>query len=291
MSLSEAEKAAMAKKVGNTASIMISSVVRLYLASPNPKAKKSDPDSVLRSFPDLSDSQWKYTNVMGALVLVMDRTLQTFLFRIYDMDAPHEMRFEFELYEDIEYKALDLQFHSFEMEDCVGGFSFCNKDEAPKFLSKVNALKPSAKDNAIDALKGQQKSGGGLGLFASFRGKEKKPVAPQVSGVVNVVHTQHIGINADGTFDLNNISPEWKALFRQAGIKKKDLANPEVAKAIISTIAASTGATVQITPQQLPNVSEAEMKQYYTPQQQREFEEYQSALAKYEVRVLVWRAD
>jgi len=141
------------------------------------------------------------------------------------------MRFEFELYEDIEYKALDAQFHSFEMEDCVGGFSFCNKEEAPKFMSKVTALKPSAKDNAVDALKGQNKGGG---LFSSFRTKEKKPVAPQVSSVVQVVHTQHIGINPDGTFDLNNISPEWKQLFRQAGIKKKDLANPEVAKVEIS---------------------------------------------------------
>ena len=48
MSLTSEERAALAKKVGNTASIMVSSVVRLYLASPNPKAKKNDPDSVLR---------------------------------------------------------------------------------------------------------------------------------------------------------------------------------------------------------------------------------------------------
>jgi hypothetical protein len=75
MSLTDGEKAALAKKVGNTASIMITSVVRLYLASPNPKAKKNDPDSVLKSFPDLSDTQWKFTNVMGALVLVMVRVL------------------------------------------------------------------------------------------------------------------------------------------------------------------------------------------------------------------------
>jgi hypothetical protein len=42
----------------------------------------------------------------------------------YDIAAPHELRFEYELYEDIEYKALDVQFHAFEMDDCVGGFSF-----------------------------------------------------------------------------------------------------------------------------------------------------------------------
>ncbi|KAH9258185.1 hypothetical protein BASA81_003769 [Batrachochytrium salamandrivorans] len=236
MSLLDHEKSALAKKVGSTASIIITSVVRFYLASPNPKAKKNDPNSVIKNFPDISDRQWKFTNVVGALVLLVDRTLDTFLFRIYDLEGEHELRFEYELYEDIEYKALDVQFHAFEMDDCVGGFSFANKEEAPKFLSKVNALKPTSKGGAVDALKGKKKpaaSGGGGGLF----GKKPKPKpVMEVSAVINVTHTQHVGVGADGGFDLNNISPEWKALFKQAGIRKKDLANPETAQAIADTI-------------------------------------------------------
>jgi len=291
MSLMDSEKSALAKKVGSTASIMASSVVKLYLASPNPKANKKDPNSVLKSFPDLSDSQWKYTNVMGALVLVVDRVLDTFLFRIYDLEHPHELRFEYELYEDIEYKALDPQFHSFEMDDCVGGFSFSNKDEAPKFLSKVNALRPTSKSGAIDALKGKKKEKSGW--FSSGSKKKEKLPEISVSTVTNVTHTQHIGINPDGTFDLNNISPEWKALFRQAGIKKKDLANPETAKAIVATIAQTTGMQIRSdpAPQQAIDPSSEAAKEMYTPDQLKELEEYQSAMRKYEEELAAYEAE
>lgn len=201
-------------------------------------------------------------------------------------------------YEDIEYKSLDAQFHAFEMDDCVGGFSFCSKDEAPKFLSKVNALKPSSKNNAVDALKGTKKEK--KGLFGS-KPKKKEISGPVVSGVLNVVHTQHIGMNTDGSFDLDNISPEWKALFRQAGIKKKDLANPETAKAIVQTIAATTGmkiTTLQNNQQNHAakeahnlNVTSDEAKQQYTPDQLREIEDYQAALKKYEDDLAAYEAE
>ena len=73
MSLTDAERSSLSKKVGSTASIMASSVVRLYLSSPNPKANKKDPNSVLRSFPDLSDSQWKlYVNFYRQAWLLMN---------------------------------------------------------------------------------------------------------------------------------------------------------------------------------------------------------------------------
>jgi len=292
MSLQDSEKAALAKKVGSTASIMSSSFVKLYLASPNPKANKKDPNCVLKNFPDLTDTQWKFTNVMGALVLLVDRVLDTFLFRIYDLEHPHELRFEYELYEDIEYKALDPQFHCFEMDDCMGGFSFCNKEEAGRFLSKVNALKPSAKNNAVDALKGkkkEKKSGGG---FFGTGSKKKDKQEVTVSAVTNVTHTQHIGINPDGTFDLNNISPEWKNLFRQAGIKKKDLANPETAKAIVATIAQTTGIQLKSPGQgKALDIDMETAKSQYSGEQLKELEEYQSALKKYQEELAAYEAE
>lgn len=325
MSLLDHEKSALAKKVGSTASIIITSVVRFYLASPNPKAKKNDPNSVIKNFPDISDRQWKFTNVVGALVLLVDRTLDTFLFRIYDLEGDHELRFEYELYEDIEYKALDAQFHAFEMDDCVGGFSFASKDEAPKFLSKVNALKPTSKGGAVDALKGKKKpaASGGGGLF----GKKPKPKpVMEVSAVINVTHTQHVGVGADGGFDLNNISPEWKALFKQAGIRKKDLANPETAKAIADTIirsqpveqhaqlkaqmappattarAATPAAAAQQAPAQQQQQQQQtvldplamdleQAKQVYTPEQVRELEAYREAMRKYEEEMAAYEAE
>ena len=57
---------------------------------------------------------------MGAVVFVIDRSIDTFVFQIYDLTC-FELRFEYELYEDIEYEELTKQFHAFEMEDCVAG--------------------------------------------------------------------------------------------------------------------------------------------------------------------------
>lgn len=287
---------------------------------------------VLNTFKGLNDRDWTYTNVMGACALVIDRTLDTFLFRIYDLESM-ELRFEYELYEDIDYKSIDEKFHVFEMDDCMAvsvsffvgfsgvvanfnqGFAFANKDEAPKFLNKVTALKPSAKNReAVDALKGKGKEKKKGGLFGGSKKEAQKPM--QIGGVTNVIHNQHIGINADGTFDLNNISPEWKAMFRyvlafskkkhthtqqltkktnksrnirQAGIKKKDLENPEVAKAIITTIAEQTGMAVEVKKETL--IQQDDLKKYYTEEQQREYEKYLADLAKYEADLAAYEAE
>lgn len=52
-----------------------------------------------------------------------------------------------------------------------------------------------------------------------------------MSDPTNFRHVSHIGLDAEG-FDIRNIPPEWKKLFHAAGVKKKDLENPETRKAI-----------------------------------------------------------
>merc|ERR1712194_822035 len=47
---------------------------------------------------------------------------------------------------------------------------------------------------------------------------------------------QHVGLNQDGTFDMQNLPSNWKSMFKQAGIKKRDLQNPETAGAIMKVI-------------------------------------------------------
>eukprot|EP01121_Diplochlamys_sp_Union-15-3_P016353 TRINITY_DN5546_c0_g1_i4.p1 TRINITY_DN5546_c0_g1~~TRINITY_DN5546_c0_g1_i4.p1 ORF type:complete len:194 (-),score=69.45 TRINITY_DN5546_c0_g1_i4:166-747(-) len=49
----------------------------------------------------------------------------------------------------------------------------------------------------------------------------------QTSGPKNFKHESHVGLSADGTFDIRNIPVEWKRAFNEAGIKKSDLENPE----------------------------------------------------------------
>ena len=119
-------------------------LARLHLASPDPRkmaARRKDPESILNQFPTLSNSEWTYADVVGGLCLVIDREMQTVVFQIYNIDTS-DIRFEYELYEDINYMQLNSRFHCFEMEDCVAGFHFSSEEVAEKFFSKVDALKP-----------------------------------------------------------------------------------------------------------------------------------------------------
>lgn len=245
MSLTPVEKKRVTELLGNTASIMSSCVARLHLASPDPNADMAKDDSVLHTFPSLSSNDWTYTNVLGALIFVIDREIDTFVFQIYDLET-FELRFEYELYEDISYERLTAQFHCFEMEDCVAGFCFADPDEARKFLSKVNALKPSSKKSAPQNLlkktnSGKGKKKGGWKRFRNWLGGGKSESNSErnfeIGEVTSVVHESHVGINADGSLDLQNIPSEWKVMFRRAGIRKKDLKDAATAKAVLNVIA------------------------------------------------------
>lgn len=112
MALLDQEKQKIQLMLGNTSSIMASGVVRLYLSSPNPKIDIHNPNNVLRTFPQLNDTQWCYTNVQGGLAFIRDRLEDTFLFQIYDLET-FELRFEYELYYDMEYASLDPTTHTF----------------------------------------------------------------------------------------------------------------------------------------------------------------------------------
>ena len=58
----------------------------------------------------------------------------------------------------------------------------------------------------------------------------------QISLPSNFQHTSHIGWTDDATFELRNIPPEWKRFFQAAGIRKRDLEDPETRKAIFAVL-------------------------------------------------------
>jgi len=234
------ERRKLQAAVGPSQTVVASAIARLHLASPDPKAKKkNDPDSILRTFKNLSNEEWTTTNVVGALVLVIDRAVDACVFQIYDMNTM-ALRFSYELYLDITYEVLSNQFHSIEIEDAVAGFAFASGEEARQFLGKVMALRPTSKKNdGANVLKNQQKKKGFFGGFfggGSSKNAGGRKDSIQIGNVKMVQHEQHVGVNADGTFDVDHLAPQWKQLFKQAGIRKKDLQNPEMAATIMSTI-------------------------------------------------------
>jgi hypothetical protein len=242
MALTDSEAKRITGVLSKTCSMMGSGIVRLFLASPNPKADKKEQNSIFQSFPFLGDA-WADTQIQGACVLVVDRSRDAVLIQIYDIDTVAR-RFEYEMYYGMEYFSLNPQFHAFEMDDCVAGLCFSSKEVARKFLAKARSLVP----DPADAPQANSKGGGG------FFGVGKKKGPPQISAVLNVQHKQHVGLNNDGSFNLNELSNEWKALFKRAGVKKADLKDANTAKVIMQTITAN-GYSLESAPGQLVQAS------------------------------------
>ncbi len=287
--------------VGPRRTVVASAIARLHLASPDPKAlKRNEPGSVLRTFRNLSDDQWTFSNVVGALVYVIDRACDTFVFQIYDLQQ-YQLRFEYELYYDLEYSMLSAQFHCFEMEDACAGFCFADAQEARVFLSKVMALKPSTKSTAAgNLLKGaggeeQKKAKGGWKLFGGGGKKGAAAAAEsddddgiQIGEIKMVQHNQHVGVKADGTFDMANLPPQWKQMFKEAGIRKKDLQDPETAAQIMRTIQQqeTQNGLAQMYAQdpQYEGVAAETIEaavQDFSPEELQAYEQYQEDLRKY----------
>ena len=62
-------------------------------------------------------------------------------------------------------------------------------------------------------------------------GKGKDAKEMEISAPTNFQHITHIGWDEANGFQVNNLPPEWKELFKQAGVKKKDLQDADTARA------------------------------------------------------------
>jgi myosin heavy subunit len=54
-----------------------------------------------------------------------------------------------------------------------------------------------------------------------------------ITGPKNFEHKGHIGLSADGGFEVRNMPAEWKQLFKKAGITPNELRNPENARVMM----------------------------------------------------------
>jgi len=73
----------------------------------------------------------------------------------------------------------------------------------------------------------------------SSKPTSKKPKTDEIvfSAPTNFRHTAHMGWDASGGFDVSRLPAEWKELFKKAGIRPRELRDPETAKEIIAVIA------------------------------------------------------
>jgi len=196
-------------------------------------------------------NQWNYTKIMGAVCLC--EQAGAVYFKIVELKSGR-CAWEQELYENFEYNKTSSFFHTFEINDCVAGFSFADEDEASKFYQTVqnkipraggsrNTAPPrqlsiqredSTKDMKDMTKKKKEKSASGGFLSGLFGTKKEAEVS--ISGPENFRHESHIGWDPEHGFEIRNIPPQWRKLFQAAGIKKSDLKDADTVKFVMETI-------------------------------------------------------
>jgi len=104
----------------------------------------------------------------------------------------------------------------------------------------------SARDPRNESIKEEPSSVEKLKRRMSNQGLAKA-TAVEIGMPTNVKHVTHMGYSEEGGFKFDDqpIPMEWKALFRAAGVKKKDLEDKATAKLIVDTI------TANMTPEEL----------------------------------------
>ncbi len=82
-----------------------------------------------------------------------------------------------------------------------------------------------------------------LSFFKNLGSKNKGDVSPRaveeivISAPESFEHRSHVGWDQQSGFDVENLPPEWKVLFKNAGLKRKDLKDAETAKFVMGHIA------------------------------------------------------
>lgn len=115
------------KKLSDTSTIISSAYVKLYTN-------------------DNKNSVWKDSSLSGILVLLVERSLQTILIRLYEFEK-YEMVFETELFFNFfsHYIKLSKVFHCFPITGGQIGISFSDSKHSENFYEKVKIYSPKEK--------------------------------------------------------------------------------------------------------------------------------------------------
>ena len=198
-----------------------------------------------------------------------------FCIKMVDLRS-RQLIFEQEVYFGFQYTELAPFFHAFEVEDCTAGLSFADESEARDFKSgadsfvrQIQAIEKMAavtassapplipqKETKLDKPKketrrlstqrgakekdkddkGTKKRGFFHKIFGGDTPKSEEDEF-ELSGPSGFRHESHIGWDPSNGFDIRNIPPEWKALFKAAGVKKSELQDGATAQFVMNTVA------------------------------------------------------
>lgn len=218
----DAEKKRIVSLLGEKASTLEVAVAQLYMAHQ-------------------SGGPWTYTGKWGIVSMTISRSGSgaQMVLQLYNYDTL-ALEYQEELYEGMQYHQLSPEFHSFEGSTALVGLSFSDASSASSFASRVSGMIPKKMTLVPIQRTEEPKKKGFFSRMKSIFKKDDNHVG-EIGLPTNVQRVAHIGYDPDNGFQVENLPPEWRSMFKQAGVKKKDLRNPETAAQIYQTIQQATG--------------------------------------------------
>ncbi|CCG84324.1 protein of unknown function [Taphrina deformans PYCC 5710] len=214
--LNSDDKAKIKRNISQASNkIITAGIARLYIAFPN-------------------DSRWRDTGLTGAAVLAYDEVGKCFFFKLVDVIGNQGILWDQELYEGFHYHQDRTFFHSFEIAECIAGFSFSDEHEARNFYSKVESRqkKVSNGKTGIGRMGTKMK-----GLFGKT---DKQDIsAPRTESMIQTAHVGTTQQNGTKTSNIDPNDPEWAGLLEtlaKMGITEDQIAgNEEFIKNFVSS--------------------------------------------------------
>eukprot|EP01138_Halocafeteria_seosinensis_P014181 gb/GECG01014480.1/.p1 GENE.gb/GECG01014480.1/~~gb/GECG01014480.1/.p1 ORF type:complete len:601 (+),score=110.37 gb/GECG01014480.1/:1-1803(+) len=265
MSLSEEQAERLRQAQSSTQEILAAGVTKLLLYQPqhgsdiSPKRLSDDANA------NEGANGWLDTGIWGAVLFTYDQSCDQHLFRLFDLEH-YELRFEYEVYEDLQLDQLSDELLGFETDDFYVAFLFADEGDAADMLSTVEEEAPRAADALqLIALNQHQPAEQGsthgredgadhlqdkrLKRLEKFFGVPPNtlggtsPLFPEQRRLqdalkeMSILSTDfHIALTDDGTLNISSIPTPLKQFFKQVGIRKRDLRKPQSAKMIISAL-------------------------------------------------------
>lgn len=178
--------------------VIDAAVARLYIAYPN-------------------TSEWTYTGLSGAVILVDDLVGHTFFLKLVDIQGHRGVVWDQELYLDFQYNQDRSFFHTFELEDCLGGLLFDDTSDASHFFKRVTTREKHGSKKTV-----QNRNA------IALQKKPEAPKAPGPRGEFTSTGEQRIRRTTHVQYYDDKPPPEWRSLYAElesAGITEDMIAD------------------------------------------------------------------
>jgi Wiskott-Aldrich syndrome protein len=93
-------------------------------------------------------TEWRQKN-FGILGFIRDPNRKSYYFRLY-CPIRHQLLWEHEMYNGLQYQIHAKFFHCFEAEECIVGFNFASEEEAAAFEETVISVQKRRREKRLE---------------------------------------------------------------------------------------------------------------------------------------------